>query len=264
MLVLRCAYIGLKYHGFQVQPEVPTVQGEIAKVLERLGYEKNLKYVSRTDAGVSAVDQIISVRIVDEDILETLNRELPGDIRIHAYTKREFSDLGILYKEYWYFAPKFLLDRILLKDAMEYITGMKHNYIQLIKKPTQVTIGDALMTIYVSAEMRNNFMIFRVKGKKFLWEQVRRLINLLVSVGLRRISMETFKRILNGEPYPSGIPPAPPEGLVLWRIRTRHDDEFRTIIPRKEIEDWVSRHVKKAVLAAKWVLPARERRVGYD
>lgn len=260
LIVLRCSYVGLNYHGFQVQPDVPTVQGEIRKALSNLGLGLSFRYCSRTDAGVSAVDQLLVINSDDPNVGVMLNDELPEDVRIHAYFLTDRFDFGdVLYKEYLYVAPKFLVNLNKINDAIEYMSGARLNYLHLIKKPSQVDLKDVLMRIYVRVSLEKDNLLFRVKGKKFHWEQVRRIVNLLVAVGLGRVSLETFKEILHGKPYKSGIPPAPPEGLILWRIYTRHDDKFVEMYERRKIEEWIMRNVKKAIISAKWVLPSKEK-----
>ena len=54
-------YEGTKYHGFQYQVEVSTVQGELEKSIQKLTGEKiRVSGAGRTDAGVHASGQVIS------------------------------------------------------------------------------------------------------------------------------------------------------------------------------------------------------------
>ncbi len=60
MLVCVVEYDGTRYHGFQLQADEPTIQGEIERSLKKLTGEK-LRVIgaSRTDAGVHAKGQVI-------------------------------------------------------------------------------------------------------------------------------------------------------------------------------------------------------------
>ena len=54
-------YDGARYHGFQWQPQGPTIQGELEKALGRLnGVEVRVAGASRTDSGVHAMGQMVS------------------------------------------------------------------------------------------------------------------------------------------------------------------------------------------------------------
>ena len=84
---LTLAYDGTDFHGWQVQPEKRTVQGELQCALERLVGEAPLPQGSgRTDAGVHALAQVASfplqARIPAANLVRALNRTLPGSIRV--------------------------------------------------------------------------------------------------------------------------------------------------------------------------------------
>ncbi len=60
---LTIAYDGTDFHGWQVQTNKPTIQGEISKVLSRLTQERVAVYgAGRTDAGVHALGQVASFK----------------------------------------------------------------------------------------------------------------------------------------------------------------------------------------------------------
>lgn len=84
---LVISYDGTDFHGWQVQPGKPTIQGELQGALERLVGEAPLPQGSgRTDAGVHALGQVASfplrARIPAANLLLALNRTLPGAIRV--------------------------------------------------------------------------------------------------------------------------------------------------------------------------------------
>ena len=81
------AYDGTDYQGWQVQPGLPTIQGELQAALGRVTGESPLPQGSgRTDAGVHALAQVASFRlraaIPAENLRRALNRTLPPSIRI--------------------------------------------------------------------------------------------------------------------------------------------------------------------------------------
>ena len=81
------AYDGTDFHGWQVQPGKPTVQGHIQDALGRITGESPLPQGSgRTDAGVHALAQVASFSLLapipPENLHRALNRTLPQAIRI--------------------------------------------------------------------------------------------------------------------------------------------------------------------------------------
>lgn len=81
------AYDGTDYQGWQVQPGLPTIQGELQAALGRITGESPLPQGSgRTDAGVHALAQVASfglgAPIPRENLQRALNRTLPPSIRI--------------------------------------------------------------------------------------------------------------------------------------------------------------------------------------
>jgi tRNA pseudouridine38-40 synthase len=84
---LTLAYDGTDFHGWQIQPGVQTIQGELQSALRRIVGESPLPQGSgRTDAGVHALAQVASfqlqARIPPPNLLRALNRALPQSIRV--------------------------------------------------------------------------------------------------------------------------------------------------------------------------------------
>lgn len=85
---LRLLYDGRAFRGFQRQPGLPTVQQALEDGLARLGLATGLQVAARTDAGVSALDQVVGF---------SARRELdPGWLRaaLNAVTPPELVCLG--------------------------------------------------------------------------------------------------------------------------------------------------------------------------
>ena len=84
---LTLAYDGTGFHGWQVQPDKPTIQGELQAALGRITGETPLPQGSgRTDAGVHALAQVASfllrAPIPPQNLQRALNRTLPPAIRV--------------------------------------------------------------------------------------------------------------------------------------------------------------------------------------
>ena len=86
-LKITLAYDGAEFHGWQIQPGFPTVQGILADCIGRITGEKVLPQGSgRTDAGVHALAQVASLRInspiPERNLLIALNDILPPAVRV--------------------------------------------------------------------------------------------------------------------------------------------------------------------------------------
>ncbi|HVJ09761.1 MAG TPA: tRNA pseudouridine(38-40) synthase TruA [Acidisarcina sp.] len=86
---LVLSYDGTDFHGWQVQPGLRTIQGELASAIERVTGEQVLPQGSgRTDAGVHALAQVASFTLAAAipayNLQRALNRTLPPDVRVLA------------------------------------------------------------------------------------------------------------------------------------------------------------------------------------
>jgi len=84
---LTLAYDGTDFHGWQVQPTLPSIQGELARALHHVTGETILPQASgRTDAGVHALGQVVSFPLLAPipaaNLQRALNRALPPSIRV--------------------------------------------------------------------------------------------------------------------------------------------------------------------------------------
>jgi tRNA pseudouridine38-40 synthase len=98
---LTIAYDGTDFHGWQIQPGQPTIQGALTEVLRRITQEElTLDAAGRTDAGVHARGQVASFKthaeLAAEEYQRALNAMLPAAIRI-----REAEEMGPDFHARW-------------------------------------------------------------------------------------------------------------------------------------------------------------------
>lgn len=169
-ILLTIAYDGADYHGWQIQPGIPTVQGEIESALRRVtGREIHISGTGRTDRGVHACGQCASFRIEDgiptERIPFALNNALPGGIRIVSAEEKpegfhaRFSARGKTYRY-----------RLLLADspgASGPAEGAKspilylRNYVYPVQKPLDLA---AMREAARAMEGTHDFACFQASG----------------------------------------------------------------------------------------------------
>lgn len=153
---LTLSYDGTEFHGWQLQPGLRTVQGELQKALGRITGEAPLPQGSgRTDAGVHALGQVASFAlrapIPAENLHRALNRKLPGSIRVleaktmpaefHArhsavaktykyrvfLMRRECEDICPPFLARYVYACSWPLDRDALEQAAQHFIG-EHDF----------------------------------------------------------------------------------------------------------------------------------------
>jgi tRNA pseudouridine38-40 synthase len=218
----RLFYVGTSYHGSQWQPNVPTVQGELARALTAWsGYKytpDTLLFSGRTDKGVSSLGQIISFDSAEEPNLDAINSKLPDDIVLWAFCKSspEFnSRFGVLSRHYRYYLDTNMmnLDIQRIRNAANRLVGT-HDF-RLLSKPDngRSTIATILNT---SIATRTDTLVLDMYGTNFVWKLVRKTIALLKMIGMGQYPPEIVTDLLQGHnPIHGGIKPSPPEGLVL-------------------------------------------------
>ena len=240
-VVLVIEYDGTRYHGFQLQADVPTVQGEIEKALYRLtAKELRIGGASRTDTGVHAIGQVVSFlteRIFpSETWIRAMNYYLPEDIAVKS--AREIADdfdarRCALSREYRYNILNKVgrsplkrgiahlvhqpLDVVAMDQACESLVG-KHDFISFIA-PNDV--GERSTVRFIEkAEVRreNGFVIFDVVGSSFLPHQLRNAVGGLVMVGCGKLTVDDYYEMARKkEPGVMG-PMAPACGLCLMKV----------------------------------------------
>lgn len=169
-ILLTIAYDGTDYHGWQIQPDLPTVQGEIEKALHRvLGKEIHINGTGRTDRDVHAYGQCATFRIGDgiptDRIAYALNNSLPGGIRIVSAEEKpegfhaRFDAKGKTYRY-----------RLLLRDRKENAGGVLQdrsqllylrNYVYEVSQPLDIA---AMRKAAAAMEGTHDFACFQAAG----------------------------------------------------------------------------------------------------
>ena len=248
-ILLRIAFIGSGYCGYQVQPNGVTVQQRLNEAAEALfGYECDIVGCSRTDSGVHANEFCVAVSKKRENRLETnipieripmaMSVHLPVDISVMSaeWVDDDFHPrYDVKYKEYVYriwnrpwrdpfnegrcwHCPKRI-------DA-EGLENMKRAAGELVGKQDFASymaadskIKDTVRTVYEAEITEENGMIcFRVSADGFLYNMVRIFTGTLVDVAYGRLAPEDIRKITEARDRRRAGSTAPPEGLFLNRV----------------------------------------------
>lgn len=239
-IMLRVAYDGTSYSGWQVQPNAVTVEGTLQEAIRDLfGQEITVIGASRTDAGVHSMGNVavfdVETRILPEKIAYALNARLPEDIRIveskvvaddfhprhtdctKTYEYSIWNDRFENPKERLYCHFDYgKLDIEKMKEACQYFVG-EHDFTSFCSAGTQVE--DKVRTIY-SLEVRTegHKVIIRVCGNGFLYNMVRIIAGTLIKVGREDILPCEITKIIEAKDRQFAGPTAPARGLTLCRI----------------------------------------------
>ena len=253
-LKLTISYDGYEYHGWQVQPGVPTVQGALAGVIESVTGEKLLPQGSgRTDAGVHALAQVASFqtgsRIPPENFRIALNHRLPPAIRVlrveeaadgfHArHSARAKSYEYRIYRGD--ICPPFLfryvthypypLDQRLMAEAAPLVVG-QHDFTSFAAADSDRTqrlqeadsapprhVGNVRTIIESRLEQQGDLLVYRVRGDGFLHHMVRNLVGTFLLVGKGTLPAADVRRILELRDRSAAGPTAPASGLFLVAV----------------------------------------------
>ena len=239
---IEVAYHGKNYAGFQKQRNaINTIQEEVEKALSVFFRSPfALTGSSRTDAGVHAKQNYFhfdSDAIRCDQVLKApyhLNAILPGDIVVKSLVAVQpgahcrFDALSRTYEYAIYFEKDpFMEDRAyflphkpdlyLLQAVADEILKQTH-FKAFSKKNTQVRTYhcNILASEWIQ---RDQLIIYRVTANRFLRGMVKGLVGTMLKVGRGKISVETFRSILNSSD-PSFVDfSVSPEGLTLVEIR---------------------------------------------
>ncbi len=237
--ILQIEYDGTAYAGYQLQPDHPSIQGEIEKALFKLYKEAIRVHASgRTDAGVHAICQIIHFisprELKNLNLKAALNTLLPKDIRVIRTAKgnedfhARFSARERQYR-YVISTQNTALDRDRVWQIYQYLdyNSMKksadifigeHNFTSFCS--TQAEVDHKRCIIYKSYwEKEGNHLIYYIHGNRFLHSMVRSLVGSMVEVGKGKISVDDLLKMLKSEDRSSGAVTAPPQGLTLMHVK---------------------------------------------
>lgn len=237
---LLVTYDGSAFFGYQYQPHIPTVQGELERAFKLITGEKSRGVgAGRTDTGVHAVEQVVLFRtecpIPVEKLIIGMNSALPGALRICRAEEVEegfhpcFSARGKHYR-YLYrlvdtrspFLERFFWqleqtpDVAKMHEAAGLLVG-EHDFAAFAKSPHQYesTVRTVLETSVVRTD---ELIIFDVIGTGFMHNMVRNMAKALQLIGSGQMRSEEILELYRNQNRRRLGAPAPPGGLYLMKV----------------------------------------------
>ena len=245
---LTLAYDGAEFHGWQIQPGVPTIQGAITDVLRNITQEHMLIHgASRTDTGVHALGQVASFKthstLATEEFQRALNALLPPAIRVVAA-----EEMGADFHARWQALEKayhyrifrgrvvspfeyrrvlhypYPLDEDAMLEAAKCFEG-EHDFTSFAASSgSEETDKDRspVRLIHRSALIRypeKEEMVYEITGRSFLRYMVRKIVGTLLEVGRGKLRAGDIPELFESRDRSRSGPTAEPEGLYLVALK---------------------------------------------
>lgn len=251
-VVMLLCYLGKNYFGMQRNNGVITVEEDLLKALLKAGVilqdecdcPRNMKFqrAARTDKGVSAVRQIVSLKIPQAEITHSfpdkVNQHLPPEVRVicvRKVTQGFDAKLTCDARTYSYMLPTFAFcdkaedfedyritdDRI--KEVNKFLESYlgTHNYYNFTsgREANDPSCNRFIMSCECGEPFVQNgleFCIIRVKGQSFMLHQIRKMVGLAIAVTRKLAAEEVLTKAWDKKRV--DIPKAPGLGLMLEEV----------------------------------------------
>ena len=234
------SYDGTNFNGYQVQPNLRTVQSELERAVSYLNKQTATPVVAsgRTDKGVHALGQVshfnLDINNTLYKIKRGLNSNLPEDIHVisveevdesfharYSVKKKEYiykinvGEYDPINRNYIYQYNKEL-DIDSMKKAIKFFEGT-HDFTSFV--PLEDLKDDPIRTIYKTSIIRNKDIIeISFIGNGFMKYQVRNMVGLLISIGEGKKKTSDVEAIINNKSRSQKFKTAAPCGLYLKKV----------------------------------------------
>jgi tRNA pseudouridine38-40 synthase len=245
-VALGVSYDGAGFCGWQIQPQVASVQAVLENALQKfLGHNCPTICAGRTDTGVHANAQVVHVETPHEREpnawVRALNTYLPETVSVHwaQPVSHEFSArMSATAREYAY----VLLDDPVRPAQLARQLGWVHRPLALqpMQAAAQLLVGQHDFSAFRSSECQaaspvrtltrvevarcGRLITVHVRGNAFLHHMVRNIVGCLVYVGMGRWPAEQLQTVLAGKDRAAAAPTFSPAGLYL--VRVEYPDHF--------------------------------------
>lgn len=240
----KIKYLGSHFHGFQVQPEARTVQGELQTALETaFGKPCRVTGCSRTDAGVHANEFCLTVEceggtIPADKLPVAVARYLPCDLSL--YYAEECADsfhprYDVVEKEYLYrivnepvydpfeYGRAWFLPRKIDGGALSRMREAAGHFLGRFDFSSFMSEGsdteDTVRSVTsLKVERSGSLIEIRIRADGFLYNMVRIIVGTLTEVAYGRISPDSIPDIIASCDRGRAGMTAPPDGLYLNKV----------------------------------------------
>lgn len=243
---LRLAYRGEPFHGWQIQPNAVSVQGEIQRALSViLGKDTEIVGAGRTDAGVNASEMFAHFDC-DSDLLprkdsflRSLNHLCGHDIAFYdllPVKQDAHARFDALSRTYHYYISHILtpfsrgvswfvpgqLNYDAMNRAAEILLEI-NDFTSFAKLHSDVktnlcNVTEAIWRPAPLFEHTGSMMMFSISANRFLRNMVRAIVGTLVEVGRGKLSQEDFRAVIDAKNRCSAGDSVPGSALYLAKV----------------------------------------------
>jgi tRNA pseudouridine38-40 synthase len=244
-IALKLAYIGTDHHGFQVQTNAKTIEGELFRALRELNiihdpHKANYIAAGRTDRAVHALSQVVAFDTEKPNIAmpSAINSRLEGTIWAWAraevspgFDPRRFAK----NREYLYIMlGRF--DLSIMQEASQLLMG-KHDFYNFVKNDNE---RRTICTIKkIDVHEAGEFTVIDIRADYFFWHMVRKIATAMKKVGTGERDISWLKEMLHPSRFSEGLQPAPAYGLIFKNV------EYNNIIWNEDA--YARRHILKTL-----------------
>ena len=233
------SYDGSRYHGWQVQPNGDSVQAQLQRALSLLlRSEIIVTGAGRTDAGVHArmmVAHFDSALAIDgQQLSYKLNKLLPRDIAVSKVERvaddlhARFSATSRMYRYYLHTEKNpfltnisceihYPLDFRMMNEAAKVVMEYE-DFGAFCKSHADVKTTLCHVTVAEWHQTTPSTWYFEIRANRFLRNMVRAVVGTLVDVGRGRVSIDDFRKIIEGKKRTEAGESMPAHALFLEDI----------------------------------------------
>jgi tRNA pseudouridine38-40 synthase len=220
-------YDGTGFYGFQRQPGIRTVEGELIRALMKtrsISSDSSIsKFASagRTDRLASAMGNVFAVNLKKDLAPAEINSELSEDVRVwaEAQVPGSFNPRLALRRHYKYFihvTEGINVDSLI--ETSKLFLGV-HDFRRFAHGPCEENPTREVTDLTVS-RLDDNFLSISIIGDSFLRRMVRKIVGVLVYVASDLLQPADVQRLFDPKSIipRMGVPSAPAENLILWDV----------------------------------------------
>lgn len=236
---IELSFKGTYYHGWQIQPDQNSIQGELTNAISKILQEKiDLIGAGRTDTGVHANQMFAhfdSDKELTNDWVYKINSVLPNDIVVYDIrvvdenAHARFDAISRSYEYHiWLGRNPFELDTSWQIYKQQFDVKKMNEAAKILLEYTDFECFSKVKTDVYTFDCDITEAIWRIEGKKlifcisanrFLRNMVRAIVGTLIEVGQGKRSLDDFRKVIESKKRSNAGLSVPAQGLFLTQVK---------------------------------------------